>query len=222
MSIGLNIVAAEHQRLDAILDCLASIVSNDAKPLTASDLETVDTLIRYIEDFVYAFHHPKEDGYLFPAIKKRCPECAEAITKLESQHLEGAKTLVSLRELIDRARADPNKPETLQALSIALQLYVRFEQDHMKFENNHVYALARERLTAEDWAPIDEAFTNHNDPVFGDKPSEELRRRFSSLVAHVPEPYGLGHAEQTQIPPANTAASSVWSKLKAMLSRKMG
>ena len=217
MSIGLNIVAAEHQRLEAILACLASIVHDTTKPLTASSIETIDTLLCYIEDFIYAFHHPKEDGYLFPAIIKRCPDCADAIAELETQHLEGARTLVSLRELVDQVKAHPNNAETLQELAIAVQLYVRFEQDHMKFENTHVYSLARDRLTAEDWAPIDEAFTNHNDPVFGDKSSEELRRRFSGIVAHAPEPHGLGHPDAPQTEPPHAASGGVWTKLKSML-----
>jgi branched-chain amino acid transport system ATP-binding protein len=209
MSIGLDIVIAEHQRLDAILGCLSALATKPPEQVQAIDLETIDTLLSYSEDFIYAFHHPKEDRYLFPAIAQRCPDCVEAIQQLESQHHNGAKTLSNIRAMLDQSRVEPDNTDLKLMLLTALQLYIRAEQDHMQFENKHIYALARNYLQAEDWQIIDEAFTRHTDPVFGDQASEALRQRYADIVAHLPEPHGLGQPKIEQ--------ASAWAKLKTLL-----
>ena len=54
--------------------------------------------------------------------------------------------------------------------------------------------LATAHLSDEDWSAIDAAFEDHEDPLFGDKPSSEFRKLLKSLIRQVPAPYGLGSA----------------------------
>ena len=52
--------------------------------------------------------------------------------------------------------------------------------------------LAREALTADDWADIDKAFLDNDDPLFGSKARAEFRELFHRIVNLAPESIGLG------------------------------
>ena len=51
---------------------------------------------------------------------------------------------------------------------------------------------AEEQLTDEDWADIDDAFTDHDDPLFGGKVKAEFTKLFMRIAEYAPAPYGLG------------------------------
>ncbi len=52
--------------------------------------------------------------------------------------------------------------------------------------------LAREALTADDWADIDKAFLDNDDPLFGSKARAEFRELLHRIVNLAPESIGLG------------------------------
>lgn len=212
MSIGLNIVFAEHQRLSAVLDCLSNIIEGGPQHLNDAVLDTVDALLSYVDEFIYKHHHPKEDQYIFPAIAKRCPDTYADITALEQQHASGAEEIKRIRELILTSR--DNLASEGEELLRQLKVYVAFEANHMVFENTKVFPSAMEHLLPEDWEVIDAAFTDHDDPVFGDKSNDELRLRFSDIVAHAPAPYGLADPIPSE---SETESHGVWGKMKQML-----
>jgi hemerythrin-like domain-containing protein len=212
MSVGLKIVYSEHQRLAAVLSCLLNIAEAEHEQVSDAVLDTVDALLSYIEEFVYRYHHPKEDKYLFPAIGRRCPHTLGHIAELEKQHESGTGRIAELRSLLEVTRSDRS---AIGELLPKIESYATFENEHMILENTRIFSVAKECLKAEDWELIDKAFTDHNDPVFGDNASEQLRNRFSEIVAHAPAPFGLADPEQ---PPAQTQPHGVWEHLKQMLS----
>jgi branched-chain amino acid transport system ATP-binding protein len=62
----------------------------------------------------------------------------------------------------------------------------------MVTEEREVLPLAEEKLTPADWEALDNLFTAHDDPLFGDKPTREFSDLASRIVNQAPAPHGLG------------------------------
>jgi len=54
--------------------------------------------------------------------------------------------------------------------------------NHIGFEERTVLPLAREYLIASDWDEIAQAFSENDDPSFGDLPADEFRRLFTHIA----------------------------------------
>ena len=67
---ALAILREEHSALTAVLhglEFVAGQLERGEQPIT----RVLRAMVFYIDSFPDRFHHPKEDGYLFPAIQKR-------------------------------------------------------------------------------------------------------------------------------------------------------
>jgi branched-chain amino acid transport system ATP-binding protein len=174
---ALSIIQAEHRNLGIVLMCFETLVHNIEDKNENPKIQLFRAVLHYIEGFLQRFHHPKEDGYLFPALVHRYPEAKELIQQLKDQHQHGVELTKALQEALSTydskgATAYPNFRD-------AVDNYIHFERMHVYKEEEELLPLAREYLTSEDWEPIDRAFTDHDDPIFGDislKHYQQLRR----------------------------------------------
>ncbi len=189
MTNGLSILFNEHHRLGAILACLGDIAEAGTGQFGNSERKTVVALLHYLDDFVYRHHHPKEDNFLFPAVAKCCPEAAEDIATLEAQHAKGTEHLHRLQNLLRSVK--PGDSRSSEPLLRELQQYVDHERQHMAFENTQIFTRAQQLLQPQEWEPIDRAFNDHQDPLFGDAANAQLRQRFLDILSRAPAPYGL-------------------------------
>ena len=57
----------------------------------------------------------------------------------------------------------------------------------MDKEEREVLPLAREYLTAEDWAEIDAEFFDNKDPLFGEEPEQQFQKLFSTILKLAPQ-----------------------------------
>jgi len=64
--------------------------------------------------------------------------------------------------------------------------------------------LARESFRAEDWAPIDRAFLDNDDPLFGERARAEFRQLFHRIASLAPESIGLGAHSAGELEPGKT------------------
>jgi branched-chain amino acid transport system ATP-binding protein len=150
-------------------------------------------------------HHAKEDSYLFPSC------CAARrsrrnLDRLQAEHRNGPDVLRDLRaKLAATAGGEANA-----AFTTALRSYAQAVKSHVRSEEKDVMPLAREALTADDWAEIDKAFLDNDDPLFGSKARAEFRELFHRIVNLAPESIGLGGhsggALQTDRPGGRRAA----------------
>ncbi len=89
MTIALSIIREEHRSLD------------------------------YIEGFSGRFHHPKEEAYLFSALRRRCAEASEALDVLERDHARGEELMRHLRYLLSRCRVGGEAVESFAAAIVS-------------------------------------------------------------------------------------------------------
>src|SRR5574343_1967372 len=184
----LRIITEEHQnlwRIATTLDLVADEIDGGGHVETAF----FTSLFDYIDQFMDCAHHAKEDNFLFPTLLRRAPEAAAIIDRLQVEHRNGPELL---RDLRAKLAATAGGGESNAAFTAALRNYTQGIKGHIRSEEKDAMPLAREVLTADDWAEIDKAFLDNDDPLFGSKAKAEFRELFHRIASLAPESIGLG------------------------------
>ncbi len=185
---ALRIISEDHSnlwRLVTTIDQIADEIDDGA----AFDPFFFNSVFDYIEHFVDRSHHPKEDDFLFRILRTRSDEAAAILDPLQEDHRDGPGNLRALRTLSGEVVNDPSrKPEFLAAL----RAFTAKQKSHIVTEEKYAMPLARQVLTTEDWAEIDGAFLDRDDPLFGDQAKAEFVELFHRIASLAPESVGLG------------------------------
>ena len=185
---ALRIISEDHSnmwRLATTIDQVAVEIEAGA----AVDPVFFNSVFDYIEQFVDHSHHAREDDHLFRLLRLRSTEAAAILDPLQEEHRNGPQQLKTLRAFVlQAAQGDLNVPEFVAVLRV----YTAGLKSHMHHEEKFAMPLAREVLTADDWAEIDRAFLDNDDPLFGDKAKAEFRELFHRIASLAPESIGLG------------------------------
>ena len=185
---ALRIITEEHQNLWRIAVTMEQ-VADEIEAGGHIEREFFNSLFDYIEQFVDRAHHPKEDDYLFRLLRLRSDDAVAILDRLQAEHRNGPENLKALRaKLADAAAGKLGGGD----FAYALRVYTEGLKSHIHSEEKDAIPLAREVLTAEDWAEIDRAFLDNDDPIFGEKAKAEFRELFHRIVSLAPESIGLG------------------------------
>ena len=194
---ALRIITEEHQNLWRIAITMDQMADEVAAG-TPLDPALFSSIFDYIEQFMDGCHHAKEDGYLFPALRQRSTEAAAVLDRLQAEHRNGPRVLADLRAKLASTAAGG---EGNAAFLEALRTYTQSIKAHIRTEEKDAMPLAREVLTADDWAGIDRAFLDNNDPLFGDQAAAEFRQLFHRVASLAPESIGLGAHSAGELEP---------------------
>ncbi|MEO8135053.1 MAG: hemerythrin domain-containing protein [Betaproteobacteria bacterium] len=188
MKSALDVIRNEHRALAAVLGALKQIVEGIASRRFDADFALLEAMIEYVTAVPDKIHHPKEDGYLFPALRLRAPQVGPILDELQEDHRTGPGQVDELKRALSAYQSAG--ASGLPAFSDRVQSYVGYQRQHMSKEETKVLPLAREALTAEDWASIDAAFAANGNPWEG--PTGEYRQLFTRIVSLAPAPIGVG------------------------------
>nr|MBL8409737.1 ATP-binding cassette domain-containing protein [Dechloromonas sp.] len=194
---SLRIITEEHQNLWRIATTI-DLVADEIEAGGKVDPAFFGSVFDYIEQFVDRAHHPKEDDYLFRILRQRSAEAAVILDRLQAEHHNGPENLKALRRKLAEAAGGGEANSQFVA---ALRNYTQGLKGHIRAEEKDAMPLAREVLTAEDWAEIDRAFLDNADPVFGEKASAEFRELFHRIASLAPESVGLGARSGGELQP---------------------
>jgi len=189
MHAAIAVISQEHRSIAAVisaLEYLARAIATGGEP----DYEVLTVILDYIETFPNRLHHPKEDRYLFSALRLRSEAAAHVLDDLEDEHRRGDEMTRELRYLLTRCRV--GGAGARQAFVAAVERYAAFHWAHMRKEEDVVLPLALKTLTIADWTAIDAAFSVNDDPLPGVAPRQEFDALFRLIVAMAPPPIGVG------------------------------
>ncbi len=188
----LSQIASEHARMRRVLmlvdDLCGNLEATDQKP----DSALFTTLFDYI-DLYMRTHNPKEQRYLFRAVRARNPEAAALLDDLESQHREEPEAVARLRPLL--SECGDGSPAARQALIEALGAFCQLLQRDMLKEETELLPMAEKCLTAEDWDVVERGYRLFDrllDPVKGETFESEVEQLHSRLILYAPAPIGMG------------------------------
>lgn len=187
---ALRIIQDEHRSIAAVIHGMQYLVDDIRERGAAPNFEALGAMIYYIDAFPERFHHPKEDAYLFPALRLRHPVAQTLLERLEQEHVAGARKIRALEQALTRYRHG-GSGEFAQ-FAAAVDEYAQFHWQHMRCEETEVLPLAERYLLPSDWRTIDEAFGEQVDPLFGQEPQERYDALFRQIVKLAPPPIGVG------------------------------
>jgi branched-chain amino acid transport system ATP-binding protein len=188
---AIDILHDEHRSLAAVLQGMRHLVREIDAGRIAPDFRLFDAMLYYIDAFPERFHHPREDEYLFRRVLARAPAAAPIVTRLESEHREGAARIRALAQSLERYRAGGGRG--FAAFRDAGDDYAGFHWKHMRAEEDELLPLARAHLTADDWRAVDAGFATATDPLHG-AGAAEYDALFRLIVTLAPPPIGVGPA----------------------------
>ena len=186
---ALAVIRDEHRSLTALLQSLQFLVRNIRERGVEPDFDLFSLILDYIEIFPEKLHHPKENDYLFKAVRLRTAEAGAVLDELEAEHARGGGLVHDLRHALARYRVGGARGA--EAFAAAVEDYLDFHWKHMRKEEDVVIPLAERVLTDSDWTTIDAAFKANDDPLFGPQPKQEFRTLFQLIVTRAPAPLGV-------------------------------
>lgn len=188
---AIRIIKDEHFAIAAVLYTLRHLIKE-----IQGGAEPNFPLLRAILDYIVAYpdrwHHPKEDQYLFAAVRRRSPEAESLVAKLEREHALGYPMIETLKQQLLCYQA--NDPGAREDFFTTSGRYIDFEYAHMKTEEDVLIPLAESLLQPEDWAEIDATFLENDNPLFGIKPKEEAERLYQRILELAPAPIGFANS----------------------------
>jgi len=147
-------------------------------------------MLYYLDTFAERVHHPKEDQYLFDALKRRGAGADALIAELEKEHASGEQELRKLEQ--DLVRYEEGGEKEFPAFAREIERFVAGYWDHMRKEEERVFPLAEKLLKEEDWASIDRAFEQNRDPLAAERETRDFQKLFTRIVDLAPPPIGVG------------------------------
>ena len=190
MPKALTIIRDEHRTISAILHGMEYLVRKIRAQSKKIDPRVFHAMLYYLDTFSERAHHPKEDQFLFSALRSRGAGAQALITELEKEHAGGEDALRRLAQALNRYEQGGEKE--FSGFEGAVERFVGSYREHMRKEEELLFPLAEKLLTKEDWAGIDRAFEENRDPLAGSRNTRDFDKLFERIVELAPPPIGLG------------------------------
>jgi hemerythrin-like domain-containing protein len=186
----MDIIRDEHRSIAAILHGMEYLVDRIRMRKAKIDPRVFRAMIYYLDTFSERMHHPKEDRFLFSALRNRGGDAAAAVADLEREHAAGGNALRRLEQCL--VRYEEGGDREFQAFAEAVAKFVREYRNHMHKEESIVFPMAERLLSAQDWQAIDRAFAENRDPLAADRDNRDFEKLFERIVNLAPPPIGVG------------------------------
>jgi len=190
MAKTLDIIRNEHRSIAAILHGMEFLVERIRARKAKIDPRVFRAMLYYLDTFSERMHHPKEDNYLFKAMRERSAEAGTHIADLEEDHARGEDALRRLAQCL--VRYEEGGEREFPGFEREVENFVRNYRDHMHKEESVVFPLAERLLSAQDWQAIDRAFEENRDPLAADRDTRDFEKLFDRIVNLAPPPIGVG------------------------------
>lgn len=181
---AIAVIQAEHRTLATVVAALQRLLTDVRQGLAEPDFRLLAAMLYYIESFPESQHHPKEDEYLFKALRARTREGAAVLDELQGEHVRTGQMVAYLAQTLVRYQGGAH--DGLDSFTAAVDAYAALLSDHMRKEERVILPLADAHLTDSDWAAMAAAFTENRDPLFDEEAGQEMRRLRQRIVNLVP------------------------------------
>jgi len=182
---AIGIIRDEHRSLAAVMHAWMHALATACTSGTAPEPRLMRAMVRYIQKFPLAVHHPKEETHLFSRLRERTSAVNVELDELQRQHVRDHELVDGLTQRVEAlAAASPGDAAraATRELDDAVKAYASFLWEHMGREEAVILPAAQRHLSAEDWSHVDAAFAQNRDPQFGGETEREYRHLFSKIV----------------------------------------
>ena len=173
----------EHEAIKTMLNILENLATRFEKG-ELLDLEQVKKALEFITGFADRCHHAKEEDLLFPTLEKAgIPRQGGPIGVMLAEHDEGRSHVRAMKEAAERLERGDKKAGLDWARHA--RAYVSLLNQHIFKEDNILYPMGNERLSAEAQRKLMEEFERVEKEIIGpgkheyfEAILEELKNRY--------------------------------------------
>lgn len=180
---ALGIIREEHHRLTLVMEVLQRVLTDIGRQHAEPDFTLLATALYYIDDFPERCHHPKEDEYLFDALRRHTARFNAVLDELQGEHVRSGQMMAYAERALVRFQA--GAPGGFARFREAVEAYAVMLHDHMQKEER-LLAEARAALGEQDWERIAAAFAANEDPLFGAHGRDEFRKLYLRIINLLP------------------------------------
>ena len=194
----LLLLRLEHRNLSRLLELIEDqVAAADAgAPL---DKNLLGLAWEYFSDYPDLCHHPKED-LVYELLSKRDPGACAGLNNLASEHVRLRDLTRAFGEAVHRLPEAPQSREATQsreapqtaepAAREVIRDFTRRYRQHMREEDERFFPLAEQKLSKDEWATLDFAVFDRDDPLLADA----TEHRFAVLRQRIEEATKRGRA----------------------------
>ncbi len=183
MTLAYRIVRSEHYEINLVMRCLHNLADALHREAWRPDFDLLFLILHHAESFPATFHHPKEEDYLFEAVRCRRPEAGPMLDRLGEERAEGLALVSDLRQALE---AYAGCPAALGRFHAAAKSHARHERQHMRREERTILPLALQVFSKEDWREIDTAFERNQHPLLSAGRRAEFDKLFALILRRIP------------------------------------
>ena len=149
----------------------------------SADLPLLGEISDYLLGFPDACHHPKED-LIYNRLGELQSGLKELGSDLEYEHERLHRLVDGFVERVKSIKSDDSK--SMAELSASMQKLVKTYKRHMEMEEKHLFPMAVEKLSADDWSAINSTLFETTDPLRNDAESRfaNIRAEIAKLAEH--------------------------------------
>lgn len=180
---AIGTIRAEHNSMQTMLEALQHVVDEIAERRREPEFALLAAALYYFDDFPERCHHPKEDEFLFKALRARTGECNEVLDELQGEHVQSDRMVHYLMRTLVHYQG--GAPEGLAQFRAAVTAYSAMLDSHMRKEER-LMARAQDYLKEEDWSAMAAAFTANVDPLHAPDHGADYGRLYARIVNLLP------------------------------------
>lgn len=168
----------DHRNLARLWDLLGREL-NIFKKGGHPDYELVETILDYCLNYPDLCHHPTEN-LVFEKLAERDPGAINAIGDLKKEHEKLGALTWRFSNALSNVLEDEQLPRDW-FLDVANNFLV-FSRNHLQMEEVLFFPAARKNLTDQDWAELEAAIEDVEDPLFGSDKQEKYQSLFRDIM----------------------------------------
>lgn len=180
----------EHRSIAAVLHAMLFLVREQRTRGRPVDPKVFRAILYYLDVFPERMHHPKEENFLFAAIRRKTAEANAVLDDLAHEHEAGGHSIRDLEQAL--LRYEEGGKDEFETFARAVEAFVAGYREHMRKEEEEVIPVARRVLTVQDWAAVNAEWAAHRDPLAGAEEERDYDRLIARIVELAPPPIGIG------------------------------
>ena len=180
---AIGILRDEHRSLAAVMHAWMQALATARRGGVGADAAQMRGIVRYLQTFAVALHHPKEERHLFKRLRERTDAFDAELDELQRQHLRDEQWVAELAALVEALAVSSDTAAATRALDDAVQAYARFLWEHLGREEGVILPAAQQHLNDADWAEIDRAFQANRERREHGERDTAWQQLFSRIVS---------------------------------------
>ncbi len=182
----------EHRSIAAVLHAMTQVMRNAGPQGRNLDPKLLRAMLYYLDVFPERVHHPKEERYLFAAIRRRTHDADHVLKALARDHEQGEQAIRSLEQAL--VRYEQGGAAEFEALRAALTRFVAGYREHMRKEEQEIMPIAQRVLGDAEWAELNAEWAAHHDPLAGIESGDDYERLLDRIIELAPAPLGIARS----------------------------